>query len=868
MDFTQRGTKQKQEEINSTPVRISNKILLASFRVFIVILVAAIVIGIFLVSGFIKGLIDTSPDISKLSVVPSKFATKVYDKDGSLIQEFRGAESNREYVKINNIPDVVQKAFISIEDERFYEHNGIDIKGIFRASLSGFSQGASTLTQQLIKNQIFNAGMEDSFSAKLERKVQEQYLAVKLENKLSKDEILEYYLNTINLGAGTYGVQTASKEYFDKPINKVTISEAAVIASITQQPTALNPIEHPDKNKKRQQVVLKKMYENEYISKKEYEKAKKDDVYARISAIALKRSKKETKEEEVNSYFVDALYYNVLNDLVNKAGYDRDTAKNMINSGGLKIYSTLDSSIQKICDEVTSNKSNYPSASYQLDYQLSVTNKDGKTKNYSVQNLESYFKKKDKKFSLLFKNKKDANKYIKEYKEHILSQGNTLIADKTTFTLEPQVSMVIMDQSNGYIKALVGGRGKKQGSLSFNRATDAMRQPGSTFKIVSSFLPALDTNEKTLASVQDDTYFCYKEGNKKRVRSWRSNSGHKGLVTIREAIWDSNNVATVKTLYDVGIPVSLKYLHNLGFTTLDDQRDTSGTIALGGLTTGVTNLELTSAYASIANKGTYTKPTYYTKVEDNTGKVILQNKPSKKKVMKETTAWLLTNAMEDVLTKGTGTAANFSNMSIAGKTGTTSNSYDLWFAGFTPYYTASIWTGYDENNKSTSGNYHKTIWKKIMSKIHKNLTNKQFTRPNGITSATICTKCGYKAIGGLCELAYGAEHGTFVKTEYFAKGTAPTKYCTCHQKINVCSVTGKLASEKCQAKEEVYLIKENTSNNADSKYVLPNDKNTTCTECDGSGILDNIFDQITGNNHTPASDASSSPAPSTKPSTP
>lgn len=867
MNFTQRGTIQKQEEINSSPKRVSNKIILTIIRVIIILIIACIVIGIFLISGFIKGLVDTSPDASKLSVVPSKFATKIYDEDGKLIQEFKGAESNREYVEISKIPDTVQKAFISIEDERFYEHNGIDIRGIFRASLSGFSQGGSTLTQQLIKNQIFNAGMEETFSAKLERKVQEQYLAIKLENKLTKDQILEYYLNTINLGAGTYGVQTASKKYFDKPVSDLTISEAAVIASITQQPTALNPIEHPDKNKRRQQTVIYKMYENGYISEKEYNEAKKDDVYSRISAVNLKREKTETKEDNVNSYFVDALYYQVLNDLINELGYDSNTAKTLLNSGGLKIYSTLDSSIQKTCDDITSNEDNYPEKFYQLDYQLSVTTKDNETKNYSVGHLEQYSKEKNSNFSLLFKNKDDATKYIEDFKNHILLEGNTFIADKISFTLEPQVSFVIMDQSNGAVKAMVGGRGDKDGSLSFNRATDAERQPGSTFKIVSAFLPALDTNEMTLASVQDDSTFYYKEGKKSKVNSWRGS--HKGLVTMREAIWDSNNVATVRTIYDVGIPVSLKYLHNLGFTTLIDKSDNSGAIALGGLTKGVTNLELTAAYASIANNGTYNKPYYYSKVVDASGKTILKHKATTKKVMKETTAWLLTNAMQDVVKSyGTGAPANFSNMNIAGKTGTTSGKYDLWFAGYTPYYTASVWAGYDKNNRSAGGSsssYHKKIWKKIMEAIHKDLDNKSFERPNEITSASICTKCGYKAIEGLCSSAEGAEAGKFVKSEYFASGTVPSKFCTCHQKVTVCSVTGKLASDRCNAIEKVFLIKEKSDGTGDSKYVLSSDCNTTCTECDGSNILDNVFDSIIGDEPTPEQDTPVEQVPTAQP---
>ena len=854
MDFSKKSTQHKQDDINSSPKRLSKKIFIIAFRTFIVLLVAITVIGIFMVSGFIKGLLDTSPDISKLEVVPSKFATKIYDSKGEVIQELKGAESNREYVTIDKIPENVQHAFIAIEDERFYVHNGIDIKGIFRASFqsfsNGFSQGASTITQQLIKNQIFEAGMETTLSAKIERKIQEQYLAIKLENKLSKKEILEYYLNTINLGAGTYGVQTASKEYFDKAVSKLTISEAAVIASITQQPTALNPIEHPDKNKTRMLNVLKKMYEQGYISKKEYNEAKKDKVYDRIKAINLKKKKEDDESSKVNSYFVDALYYEVLEDLVEKADYDEDTAKTMLNSGGLKIYSTLDSSMQEKCEKIANDKSNYPTSIYQLDYQLSITTKDGETKNYGTTHFEKYFKetKNKKDFNLYFTKKENADKYIKEFKEHVLKDGGEFIADKKTFTLEPQVSFVLIEQSTGKVKALVGGRGDKTGSLSFNRVTDAKRQPGSTFKPLSSFLPALDTSGMTLATVQDDTKYNYK-GTSKEVRSWRGSSGHKGLTSIREAIYDSNNVVTVKTLEEVGVPVSLNYLTNLGFTTLDKKNDTSATIGLGGLTYGVTNLELTAGYAAIANDGVYHKPHYYTKVVDNNGNVILEYKDTKKQVMKATTAWLLTDAMHDVVTRGTGTSANFSGMNVAGKTGTTSSNLDLWFAGFTPYYTASIWTGYYNNDRKAYGSsYHKKIWKKIMQEIHKGLDNKEFSKPSGITSATICTKCGKLAVAGLCENAYGAEHGRFVRTEYFASGTVPTEYCTCHQKIKICTRTGHLASEYCPSEENVYLIKDETSRTADSNYIAPSETQTVCTECDGSSIIDNIFGTDDNNN--------------------
>ncbi|MBQ8042867.1 MAG: transglycosylase domain-containing protein, partial [Clostridia bacterium] len=514
--------------------------------------------------------------------------------------------------------------------------------------------------------------------------------------------ILEYYLNTINLGAGTYGVQTASKEYFGKTVSELNVAEAAVIASITQQPTALNPIEHPKKNKTRMLHVLKKMYEQKYITKSEYNKAKKDKVYDRIKSVDMQKEK--SNETTINSYFVDALYRQVQEDLVEIAGYDREDATAMLNYGGLQIYSTQDSNMQAICDDIINDPSNYNvSDKYQLVYALSVTNKKGVVKNYDHNHLKAYFKetKGESTFDLLFSNKEDADKYIKEYKEHILNDDCKFIADKVSFTLQPQVSFTLIDQATGEVKAICGGRGEKTSSLSLNRATDSDRQPGSTFKILASYLPALDTSGMTLATVKDDN------GPYNNIKTWRTH--YKGLTTLREGIWDSNNVVAAKTYDDVTSSVALNYINNLGITSLTPE-DVGASVALGGSTKGVKNLELTAAYAAIANHGTYKKPHFYTKVVDSTGNVILEHKDESKQVMKETTAWLLTDAMHDVVTRGTGTSANFSGMYVAGKTGTSTGNRDLWFAGFTPYYTASIWTGYDLYDKEvggTSSNHHK-----------------------------------------------------------------------------------------------------------------------------------------------------------------
>lgn len=837
MDFSPKGIKRKQDDINSSPTKVKSKIFIIAFRVFITLLISFSVIGIFLISGFVKGIIDKSPELNKIDVVPKEYPTEIYDINGELVQELTGENSNREYVSLDKIPKHVQEAFIAIEDERFYEHNGIDIKGIFRASVSGvsngFSQGASTITQQLIKNTIFDFGMESTFYEKLQRKVQEQYLSIRLENKLTKKEILEYYLNTINLGATTRGVQTASMEYFDKPVSELNVAEAAVIASITKHPTALNPIEHPKKNKQRMLFVLKNMYNQKYITKKEYNAAKKTNVYEEIHSVALKHSNEREDKKQINSYFVDAMYESVLNDLVNKADYSREEANKALNTGGLKIYTTLDKNIQDICDDVINDESNYPSdkRKLQLNYDISIRLKDGTVKNYSVGHLKNYFKEKESNFDLYFNDKDDAKKYIKEFKEHLLKDGAELITDKEDFIIQPQISFSIIDHQTGAVKAIVGGRGEKTTNRAFNRSTGSYRDPGSTFKLVAAYIPALDASGMTLATVYNDAK--YKD----------INSSHKGLTTIREAIYTSNNIVAVKTYEDVTPSVSTNYIENLGITSLQEE-DAGYSVALGGLTKGVSNLELTAAYSAMANKGTYNKPYFYTKVVDSQGNVILEHKGESKQVMKETTAWLLTDAMHDTVTRGTGTLCNFSGMFVAGKTGTSQETRDLWFAGFTPYYTAAIWTGYDLKDVDCNNgnkNYHKIIWRKIMSRVHQGLDNTSFAKPNGISSISICTKCGQKAIGDLCSHAYGGSEGQFVKTEYFASSTAPSGYCTCHQKLKICSVTGYAASEYCPASEIVYLIKDKATSSSDSKYIAPEITSTVCTQCDGSGVINELF---------------------------
>lgn len=861
MNYSKKAIELKQKYIKSNTRRLTTKFRIIMFRLCVIAVVVAAIIGVYAGVGYIKGLIDSAPDITEIDVSPKGFTTKVYDSEGNVIENLIGAEANREYVTIDQIPQLVQDAFIAIEDERFYEHHGIDVRGILRAFFSGirggkFDQGASTITQQLIKNQVFGGGMEQNFLDRLKRKIQEQYLAIQLETRIDKKQILEYYLNTINLGSGTYGVQTASKRYFNKNVWELNLSEAAVLAAIVQLPVYHNPITNPDKNEARRNKVLRQMLEQGKCTQEEYDEAMADDVYTRIQAV-----NEEYSSTSYYSYFVDEVIDQLMQDLQSELGYTQAQALDMIYSGGLKIITTMDPTIQNIVDEVISDESYYPELGisyYELTYALSIQKNDKEKTviHYHGSDLLDYFKDyndpddlyaddKNSKFSLYFKDKDDMMKKIEEFKESVIEEGDKILGEKINMVIQPQISFVVLDQYTGHVVAISGGRGEKTGNRTLNRATDTKRQPGSTFKVLSTYLPALDSAGFTLASVQDDSGPYYYPGTKTEVSNWKSKKEYEGLVTLRKGIYDSMNIVTVKTLAEVTPKVGYEYLKKLGFTTLVESRteadgrvvsDINLPMALGGLTDGVTNLELTAAYAAIANGGVYTEPIFYTKVLDHNGKVLLEKEPKKEQVMKESTAWLLTSAMEDVVKKGTGTNLKLKeiDMPIAGKTGSTSDYNDLWFSGYSPYYTATVWAGFDNNRTMTDRTFNRVIWRTIMERIHieKGLEKKEFTMPSSIVKAKICTKSGKLAVEGLCDQYIG---GNTVKVEYFAKGTEPTEKCDVHVKATICTESSALATEYCPAdklKEAVFLDKTETGVTNDTPYILPNEKCTIHTGYD------------------------------------
>lgn len=808
MNYNEQGTRKKKKQLVSKVNKAKRKLSVSLFKGILVGILFMIVAGIGAGFGAIKGILDDLPDVTSDSLIPEGFLTTIYNQDGKEITTLSTSMSNRIYAYYDDIPENLRNAFIAIEDERFWTHNGIDVRGIGRAAFTiltgGRKSGASTITQQLIKNQIFNVGLDETTMLQtVQRKVQEQYLAVALEKTMQKETILEYYLNTIYLGKGAYGVQAATELYFNKEMKDLTVSECAVIAAITQNPTRYDPIAFPEENIKRRQSVLDKMLKQEYISQSEYDTAISDDVYSRIQSTYQMAE----EAKDYNTYFIDAVITDLRTRLVTELGYTETQAYNAIYSGGLSIYITQDDTIQKIADDIVNDDANYPSGtSVALEYLLSIAVEDAdaedgiKQLNYDGNRLLKYYKEKtgNDKYNLIYSSEETARAAAEEFKDAMLAEtGGTFIADSFKTTIQPQASYVIMDQHTGEVKALVGGRGKKVGNLSLNRSTMSTRQPGSTFKVLAAFVPAIDAGGKSLAHSYMDEPYNYANG--RPVKNWYS--GYRGLSTLREAITNSMNIIAVRTITDVTPQVSYDYLVNMGFTSLVDSftnsngdiiSDKNQSLALGGLTNGVTNLELTAAYASIANNGTYVEPILYTKVLDHDGNLLLDNTPESRRVMKETTAWLITDAMKDVITSGTGKKARLSSkMPVAGKTGTTSNNYDFWFCGFTPYYTASVWMGYDVNTEfNNDPAYHKTMWAKIMDAVIEaegQSTAVDFDKPSGITSVTVCQESGMIPIKGVCPTA----------TDYGTKDSRPGKTCDIHKQITICTESLLPATEFC-----------------------------------------------------------------------
>lgn len=710
-----------------------------------------VILGLLLCAGvgvFVGIQIFNAPDISEIDATPSGYLTTVVDKDGNVMKNLFVTESNRVYVSLDVIPDHLEKAFIAIEDARFDTHMGIDIKGIFRAFYQGvktgsFSQGASTITQQLLKNNVLTGWVgENTFYDRLCRKIQEQYLAIRLEQKFSKSWILENYLNTINLGGGTRGVQVAAQYYFGKDVSQLSLSESALIAGITQNPSGYNPLRHPEKSLERYERVLNAMLDQGYISQEERDLALAEDIIGKLNQDS------ENRGMQIFSWFEDAMLEQVVEDLAEKYQLDEGEAWLQIYTGGLTIYSTQDTKLQEICENVATNANWYPAGQ--------------------------------------------------------------------------EVSVVMLDVSTGAVSAIIGSSKEKTVSLAYNRATEAIRQPGSTIKMIGEYAAAIDMGLMDLGTVINDEPYAYSNGTNIR----NSYKTYKGMTTLREAVASSSNVIALKAFQAVGMDGVFGYLKKFGITTLTDE-DKNEALAIGGTYNGVTNLEMTAAYNTIANSGLYTKPYYYTKVVDQNGKVILENEVSHSQAISPNAAKLLTRAMEEVIASGTGTDAAVKGVNLAGKSGTTNESRDVWFVGYSSYYTCGIWGGHDSNAAQNGTRYVKQIWQEIMKQAHAGKNNVPLVGEDELTKVTICTKCGKRAIPGMCDSTL---QGNMTEEEYFVKGAAPILSCTCHVKKTLCAHSGRQKGIFCPNDSAVVkvFLKSGTEGTADEAYVMPEIADTAC----------------------------------------
>ncbi len=688
-------------------------------KAILILFLVGIIAGVGMVVGFVQSVLNGTGALSKQDFEISQFTTTVYDKNGQVYTQLYSTE-NRTYDTLSEMSPYLKWAFISIEDERFESHFGIDVKrtaaAVVKWVTTGNSNfGGSTITQQLIKR----VTQDDDRS--WQRKAREIIRAVQLEQWLSKDQIIELYMNVIYLGEGSYGVEQASHVYFNKNAKDLTIAECALIAGLAQAPEGKNPYSNPEGAKNRQKLVLSKMLELGKITKEQYYEAINQELKYEKGTLELASS---------NSYFIDAVVNQLINDLKKERGVTDVMAQRMVYSNGLEVYTTIDPEIQKTLEEVYED--------------------------------QKYFK---------------------------LRNG--------TYDENIQSAMVIIDYKKGNVVGLVGGSGKKTTQRGLNRATMMVRAPGSTIKPLATYAPGLDLKLFTPATTFDDVPFSYKYS----TTTWtphNSYSTYRGLTSVRKAIEISSNIIAAKAFLTVGAENSYKYLEKFGITSLTQSDKVPGALALGGLTRGISPLEHAAAYGALANGGIYMEPKLYTKVIDRNGEVIIQKASKITEVVKPTTAYLITSMLQDVVngSEATGGSARLSNMPVAGKTGTSNESKDRWFAGYTPYYVASTWVGYDQQKTvNMSGNPAAKIWKAVMEKIHKDLPKAQFTKPSGIVEMKVCADSGLLAT----DACRNDRRGDRTKTEKFASDNIPTEECTIHKYVSVCPDSFKLANPTCKA---------------------------------------------------------------------
>jgi len=730
-------------------------VLVNFMAIMLVIAIVAGAGGVGLVMGIAKAYYDTTPEIDIDAITSQNLTSFIYDCNSDLITAYKGTE-NRVWAAFDEIPKNLYNAFVATEDARFFTHNGIDIKRIMGAFVSNLrnesTQGGSTITQQLVKNCLLTS--EQSYK----RKIQEAYLSIELEKEYEKEQILEWYLNIIPLGGSNYGIKAAAKDYYDKDLGELTLRECASLAAVTRNPSRYNPRRcyygsgTPPTIHDRTDYVLRCMYENNMISRAEYDAALADELTV-------------VEESTLNDlYDMPTAVETVLDDAVTellKAQELADNANNrklirrQIQTGGYRIYSTIDPTIQGIVEDVIYNWEDYPELANPSD----------------------------------------------EY-------------SRSTQTEQPQAACVIYDYNAGEVRAVVGSRTPPTQFLLLNRATSANMPVGSSIKPLAVYGPALDKGAAA-NSIANNLPLP--------IEGWVSAKGYPansttkkypGVVTLRVGIRNSLNIVAANTLYDnVGIEDSVKYLEAMGIDPDHINADGSG-LALGS--SGITVMEMATAYGIIGNNGTYQKPLTFTKITDAAGNVILDMKAEQQKdqhqVFKPGTCYMLVDLMEDAVQRGTGTAARIKDMTVAGKTGTHSDYKSVFFAGLTPYYTGAVWVGHDDFKSlyrgATGGKEAAPIWQAIMERIHTELAleDKDIIEEDpeelGLVKVKLCSLSG-KVATEICEL-----DPDFAPTEDWCHfDSVPVEICDQHVSLTVCTTTGQLAHATCtETKQQAYQI--------------------------------------------------------------
>ena len=757
-------TKKKKGKFSSKHPKLALTIKLGFVAILVFFVIAA---GI--VVGMLYGMWGQDFEISEeeLKVAGNSI---LYDSEGNVLAELKGDE-NRKIIKLEEMAEYLPKAYVAIEDERFYEHDGVDYKRTGAAIATyilhrgSSSYGGSTITQQLVKN-ITN---EKAKSGKegITRKIKEWAKAFQIEKMLSKDQILETYLNVIFVGEKNCGVEVGAEYYFDKTAKELKLEECAFLAGINNRPNYYNPYGDKKYGKdetktneinNRTKVVLKKMLELGYIDQEKYDNAvEKVDKGLKF--------KKGTSKGLIYSYHTDATIAQVIKDFVDEKGWSEEYATTYVYGGGLKIYSTQNTDVQKTIEKTM------------------------------VDNASTYQRNSRKK-------KDEDGKYVKS-----------------------QAAMVVIDNETGYVVGVVGGLGEKTASRGLNRATQSPRQTGSSIKPIADVLPALQEGILTASTRYLDEKTKFDNG---KFEPKNDHDSYSGNISIRTAIAKSHNVPFVKIMAELTNPVSRDYLKKMGVTSLNDERDVGLALAIGGLYRGISPLEMAGAYATIANDGVYRTPLFYTKVEDDKGNTVLEPKQETREVCSKQNAYILKDLLTSVVESG-GTApyCSISGMDVAVKTGTTNDDYDRWLCGFTNYYTGATWYGFDDpetvyyNRSNPSGD----IWAATMKNLHKGKKSSRFTKPDGVVWIKVCKETGLRA-SKKCGSTY---------SELFSEENIPDYCDESGNAVEICEDSGKLANEFCPNKKTryfSYVLPKERLNLWKTPMSLSKAPTETCTEHD------------------------------------